>query len=139
MTQEEKKLLLADLCARLPYGTVIHTDYKDIKLDTDHCGIGVLYYKHYSEEAKKQCGYNEKDFVIIISGCYYGDIKPYLRPLFSMSEEEKEIYRCLSVTRSEEDLVIPSPLAMQWLLSRHFDINHLIEKELALIAPEGMY
>ena len=67
------------------------------------------------------------------------EVKHYLRPLFSISEKEKEIYRCFSVTQSEEDLVIPSLLAMQWFFSRHFDINHLIEKELALIAPEGMY
>lgn len=48
MTQEDRKLLLQDLSARLPYGVVVHTDYKDIKLDRKHCGIGVLYYEDYN-------------------------------------------------------------------------------------------
>ena len=91
MTQEQKELLLKDLCARLPYGVVVHADDVDIKLDRNHRGLGVLYYEHYSEEAKKNCGYNEEDFSIIISGCFYGhDIKPYLFPLSSMTDEQKK-------------------------------------------------
>jgi hypothetical protein len=36
MTQEEKSLLLKDLCARLPYGFVIHrySDNVDITVDS---------------------------------------------------------------------------------------------------------
>ena len=126
MTEEEKKLLLIDLSERLLYGVKV----KVKGVMSNPLGfelIGVL--------GKAKTVYVE----IIPAPIPIEEVKPYLRPLSSMSEEEKEIYRCLSVTRSEEDLVIPSPLAMQWLLSRHFDINHLIEKELAVIAPEGMY
>ena len=39
MKQEEKELLLKDLCGRLPYGVVVHTDDKDIKLDRNHRGL----------------------------------------------------------------------------------------------------
>lgn len=100
MTQEDKELLFKDLCARLPYGVIVHTDYKDVKLDRNHRGIGMLYYEHYSEEAKKQCGYNENDFSIILSGCYYGDnIKPYLRPLSSLAGEELEECRATCKNR----------------------------------------
>ena len=89
MTQEEKDLLFKDLCARLPYDVVVHAGDVDIKLDRNHRGLGVLYYEHYSEKAKKNCGYNKEDFSIIISGCFYGhDIKPYLFPLSSMTEEQ---------------------------------------------------
>ena len=30
-------------------------------------------------------------------------------------------------------------LAISWLIERHFDINYLINKGLAIEAPEGMY
>ena len=136
MTQEEKQLLLKDLCGRLPYGVVIHTDWEDIKLDRVNCCLGMLYYEHYSEEAKKKCGYDENDCSIIISGCYYGDVKPYLRPMSSMTEEEKNEYfgRTLTI-----DIVETSRQVIDWLLKHHFDYRGLIEKGLALEAPAGMY
>lgn len=130
MTSEEKQLLFKDLCARLPYGVVIHTDWKDVKLDRDHCDIGMLYYEHYSEEAKKECGYDENDCSIIISGCYYGGVKPYLRPMSSMTEEELQYIESHILTCDTES---------DFYLSRHIDYRGLIEKGLALEAPEGMY
>ena len=143
MAQEDKQLLLKDLCARLPYDVVIHTKEKDIKLDRNHRDIGVLYYEHYSEEAKKNCNYDENDYSIIISGCYYGnDIKPYLRPLSNMTEEEKETYYELSTINCDVDgelVVVPTICALEFFLSHHLDFNGLIDKGLALEAPEGMY
>ena len=146
MTQEEKQLLLKDLCSRLPYALVIHTDYKDIKLDRNHCGIGVLYYEHYSEEAKKDCGYDENDFSIIISGCFYGDtVKPYLRPMSSMTEEEKQWSRWYQQDAKSDNFMLYMSRYVEWLDSNHFDWRTdgngktLIEKGLALEAPEGMY
>jgi hypothetical protein len=132
MTQEEKQLLFKDLCARLPYGVVMHTDWKDVKLDHDHCGIGMLYYDHYSEEAKKEFGIDENDCSIIISGCYYGDIKPYLRPMSSMTEEEEIYYNTIYTTLKfyeKED----------WLNEHHFDYRGLIPMGLAIEATEEMY
>ena len=154
MTQEEKQLLFKDLCAMLPYGVVIHTDWKDVKLDRDHCGIGMLYYEHYSEEAKKECGYDENDCSIIISGCYYGDVKPYLRPMSSMTEEEEKEFneiigykgvdvngctRCDNV-HTMYGIYIPGiSNLIDWLLAHHFDYRGLIPMGLALEAKEGMY
>ena len=87
MTQEDKELLLKDLCARLPYGVVINTGDKDVKLDRQHQGIGILYPEDCSDEFNKRN--NNASFYIVISGCYYGEkIKPYLRPMSSMTEEE---------------------------------------------------
>lgn len=68
MTQEEKDLLLKDLCGRLPYNVVIHctdndTDYKCF-LTTD-----IL---------------NE-----LLHNIEYYNYKPYLRPMSSMTEEEE--------------------------------------------------
>jgi len=143
MTQEEKQLLLKDLCARLPYGVVIHTDYEDIKLDRNHCGIGVLYYEHYNEEAKKQCGYDENHFSIILSGCYYGDnIKPYLHPMSSMTEEEREEYDKFYFIAPGQHLAVfreKCERRTDWLNAHHFDYRGLIEKGLAIEAPEDMY
>jgi len=136
MTIEEKQLLLIDLCSRLLYGVVIHTDWKNVKLDRDHCGIGVLYYEHYSEEAKKECGYNVNDFSIIISGCYYGEnIKPYLRPMSSMTEEEKNEYYALEeLSRKKSNHGID---ILDWLNRHHFDYRGLIENGLAIEVNEN--
>lgn len=131
MTHEEKQLLLKDLCARLPYGVVVHTDYKDIRLDRKHCGVGVLYYEHYSEEAKKECGYDDNDFSILISGCFYGNnIKPYLRPMSSMTEEENEF-----VNNGHIEFWIREDYCNE----HHLDYRGLIPMDLALEATEGMY
>lgn len=79
-------------------------------------------------------------------------IKPYLRPMSSMTEEEKrEIYEWLvendvdwfdfSKLRLDEILISfdSSWLLVDWLNAHHFDYRGLIEKGLALAAPEGMY
>ena len=136
MKIEEKQLLLRDLCARLPYGVIIHTNYKDIKLDKKHCSISVLYYENYSEEAKKNCGYNVDDFCIIISGCYYGDdIKPYLRSMEDMTEEERQEYNkvMFQSERYENDYAAD----VDWLNAHHFDYRRLIEKGLAIRVIDG--
>ena len=69
MTQEEKQLLLKDLCARLPYSLQIHiiTVFQSVEFD------GTL-----------RC----HDLEAFTS--YRIEIKPYLRPMSSMTEEEKE-------------------------------------------------
>lgn len=143
MDKIEKELLFKDLCARLPYEVVIHTDWKDVKLDHDHCNIGMLYYERYSEEAKKECGYDENDCSIIISGCYYGGVKPYLRPMSSMTEDEEIDFtflseEILSVGKNDDTCVL-SVGQIDWLNAHHFDYRGLIEKGLALEAKEGMY
>ena len=156
MKQEDKELILKDLCARLPYGVVVHADDVDIKLDRNHRGLGVLYYEHYSEEAKKNCGYNEEDFSIIISGCFYGhDIKPYLFPLSSMTEEQLIKLKTFTDLRYEHNTLelvewndnyktlefwleeIPSYCVIEvfdWLNKNHFDYRGLIEQGLAIDA-----
>lgn len=68
MTQEEKQLLIKDLCARLPYGTKVSYNGKDEILSTLH----IFDMTHIKEE--------------------YVNIKPYLRPLESMTEEEINEY-----------------------------------------------
>ena len=139
MTQEEKEILLKDLCARLPYGVVLDVDTTDWRAPQGHIkikieGVGILF----------------KDMSLIVNGSYYGDkYKPYLRPMSSMTEEE-----CVELSRIRpfDDEVeawkyIKTPVPLKIANIKHFDFFHshhldwrgLIEKGLALEAPEGMY
>ena len=74
MTQEEKQLLLKDLCARLPYGVKIQ---RDNVYDADAKVVETLDLRLMADDIK----YN------VIEGLH---IKPYLRPISSMTEEEKK-------------------------------------------------
>lgn len=128
MTQEEKQLLLKDLCARLPYEVKVElTKYKQ------KCLL---------------CGIDGEDLYLNIDSDPFSlgdfDIKPYLRPLSSMTEEEKEEYTsyCFEQPFLQKDN-IPNlgsvPMCIDWLLAHHFDYRGLIEEGLALEAPNDMY
>ena len=129
MTPEEKTLLLQDLCMRLPY---------DVKcnINGELCNIERI-------DIKRQQFYLKKDDKH--GGTYSiarGDvIKPYLRPMSSMTDEEKKQYEKL--TFFVECVVIDQPYdsvtLIDWLNKNHFDYHGLIKKGLALEAPEGMY
>ena len=80
MTQEEKDLLLQDLCARLPYGVkgrVTSCDYNNRECEF----VATIDGKLYDRFAVTQ----ESWFDNVI-------IKPYLFPLSSMTEEQKQEY-----------------------------------------------
>lgn len=133
MIEQDKQLLLKDLSARLPYNPYIFIKEDNVK--TLLTSIEV-----------------DKDEIVKIwyNGIPYSieDIKPYLRPMSSMTEEEKKEVRKLSVC---DDGAFHNDIydvgismeeafnAISWFLERHFDINYLIQKGLALEAPEGMY
>ena len=128
MTQEDKELLLKDLCARLPYGT-------KAELHGEVCTV---------------LGYFD-DFVMLTSNTPLGqqtniaNIKLYLRPMSSMTEEERDEFRSLggvmSYSRQHDHwaLCAFSPEGYDWLNEHHFDYRGLIEKGLAIEAPERMY
>lgn len=123
MTQEEKQLLLKDLCARLPYkvnGMVETTDGNGKEIKDE----GVLNSVFINEYGKAY---------ICIEGMEYelDDAKPYLRPMSSMTEEE---YREFGY-----DVLRYTPMEFDWLNAHHFDYRDLIGKGLALKAPDGMY
>ena len=126
MTQENKELLLKDLCVRLPYGVKVHINSPieeqnsmelfDVNFDSKRIGVN-----------------NEKwafrAIPIIDDEDEEKVVKPYLRPMSSMTEEERKYLQKL-----------PFPYDfVDWLNKHHFDYRGLIEKGLALEAPEGMY
>lgn len=131
MTTEEKKLLLKDICARLPYEIILDVDTTDWKEPQGHIkvkieGIGILF----------------KDMSLIVNGSYYGDkYKPYLRPMSSMTEKEKKELRDknILIVISTSGTVETTVDGFDWLNAHHFDYRGLIEKGLALEATEGMY
>jgi len=143
MTQEEKELLLKDLCARLPYEVKCLVSFDD----------GTKHIMTLKTGLPNSFGrwdfYNEN-----CSGCS-NNFKPYLRPMSSMTEEEREElsdYLCEQVMSNKIGITIPpNPTqgkgipfiwmgdCLDWLNEHHFDYRGLIEKGLALAAPEGMY
>jgi hypothetical protein len=132
MTQEEKELLLKDLCARLPYGVILDIDTTDWKAPQGHIkvkieGVGILY----------------SDLSLTVNGSYYGNkYKPYLRSMASMTEEEYKEYMSIdnrAYSCPIDYAHIPAQERIDWLNAHHFDFRGLIERNLALEAPEGMY
>ena len=126
MPQEEKQLLLADLCARLPYGVKFHyTKHPQSNIDQDCNGTAIGYYCNLIVSA------NDKDFCV--DRC-----KLYLRPMSSMTGEEVDEFTQFDIYHNGE-YVMPNYQAIDWLNAHHFDYRGLIERGLALEAPEGMY
>ena len=114
MTQEEKQLLLKDICARIPYR---------VKFQGEDSNV-------YTLDAANYFALQVEDMVF----------KPYLRPMSSMTEEESEEYRteCKKVLLMRYRVNSHYPVT-DWLNVHHFDYRGLIEKGLAREAPEGMY
>ena len=117
MTQEEKQLLLIDLCARLPYEVIVK-------------------YKSREKEGNVKITSGNIGYVAELSNGWWKECKPYLRPMSSMTEEEENEYRAINCY---EGLFPHNEDALDYVLSHHFDYRGLIEKGLALEAPEGMY
>lgn len=116
MTQEEKQLLLKDLCSRLPYRVKVHI--------IDEIGAEI----------------DDELTTSTISHLDRWVVKPYLRPMSSMTEEEFFNYKHLDLLDySNDGFEMPNFRSIDWLISHHFDFRGLIEKGLALEAPEGMY
>ena len=139
MKQEDKDLLLRDLCARLPYGVKVESVF--INPDTkEHksCGIEV---------------FNATSLLMIRDGL--GEFKPYLFPISSMTKEQKREYN--QSTSKDIDMLQDVILeringkdnnnkhaiaynGIDWLNAHHFDYRGLIEKSLALDATNlGIY
>ena len=129
MKQEEKELLLKDLCARLPYGVKCQIQEDKYTYIETLCRI----------EIDNKNG-NLLDFVETISyfdsQVYLSEVKPCLFPISSMTEEQKFIYSdlCYNVTHSLGCDTQSLNKLVDWLNKNHFDYRGLIEKGLAIDA-----
>ncbi len=130
MTQEDRKLLLIDLSARLSHGVIC----KVSKGNGHLCSINQTI---FGVEYGININATERD--------YFNDteeiIKPYLRPMSSMALEELEEYRRFGdyIRDAECKIHIANYEQIHWLNAHYFDYRGLIENGLALEAPEGMY
>ena len=132
MTNEQKQLLLKVLCEQLPYGVIGNLSDK---------GADV-----YATE--KLNIYGLENFIFDTM-----DVKPYLRPMSSMTEEERlELSRLTGdkfkfylytwepeIICYEKYNYLEGLKVLDWLNAHHFDYRGLIERGLALEAPKGMY
>ena len=135
MNQEDKELLLKDLCARLPYKVKINE-----AIHGDFTLIGLT---------------NERVFTTCeIEGCHNDfpieTIKPYLFPMSSMTEEQKKYITDRWGINEEFDFEINPDWGeyfvelcdavdfIDWLNKNHLDYRGLIPKGLAIDAT-GVY
>lgn len=135
MRQNNNELLIRDLCARLPYGVIVHLEYDENTSVTREMGLGSLHDIMFNS----------------------AEGKPYLRVMSSMTEEEKEelknLFDAEKVTSDSIFYLEGGTLVeylshisysfcseiIDWLNAHHFDYRRLIEKGLALEAQEDMY
>ena len=150
MTQEEKDLLVKDLCSRLPYGVMCdvgdNKPYTLSRIEIDDKNGHLLDFKEKKDGLDMQV--------------YLSECRPYLLPLSSMTEEQKEELFKFCDFYTQEDwegkksevygIEIASrsdPLycydhnfyiwgvdtrAIDWLNKNHFDYHDLIDKNLAI-------
>lgn len=146
MTEQDKQLLLKDICVRMPHKQKVCYKIRN----------------------------NSEEITETLSGClldYFKTgkiaiVKPYLRPMSSMTEEEEKELMVLTNNkfsfRFDKSKIINIPISkidgewhcgsltslvdsfdiirlIDWLNAHHFDYRGLIERGLALEAPEGMY
>ena len=135
MTQEEKQLLLIDLCARLPHGVKVET--------------------YWEFEDKKKKTFPVATLTAEMLKFYIGDESykfnthylPFLRPMSSMTEEECITLSKLTPYETDAWNCIKTPIPLYVANIEQFDFFHrhhldwrgLIPMGLALEAPEGMY
>lgn len=131
MTQEDKQLLLADLCARLPYYPKCEMidELRVVNNEKDSSYISTLFPKH----------------IELFSYHNNFTIKPYLRPISSMTEEEKhELLRFGTVSLDKDSNANDVCCVGFWnhakvqdyLNSIHIDYRGLIPKKLAIEVTE---
>ena len=165
MLQTDKELLTKDLCSRLRYGVIgmvfaecgegkydyngdmIFTDEPfDVILDGINTGTQEIHVTAIGNE--DTCEFIEMQQT---DGAPYtiDEFKPYLRPMSSMTEDEQKefddfigIDECAWRGEGIRGFINQARImdeGIEWLNAHHFDYRGLIEKKLALIAPDDMY
>lgn len=134
MTQEDKELIFKELCARLPYHVKCKIWLKDGTTEE-----GLLDLQHNYGNVLQDAFYYNK----------IKDIKPYLFPFSSITEEQlfevQEILGkneieigdgFLSIIDSGRNTITYLEIlaVLEWFYKNHFDVNNLIPMDLAIDA-----
>lgn len=136
MTQEQKELLLKDLCARMPYGAKVKFRVNDVIAIEENITYVVDGEYSYITDGKS---YLTLDIIKALFKNWLDEIKPYLFPLSSMTVEQQKEYRkvCdLDMTILENRPMKGEPFpamynSQDWLDANHFDYRGLIPLGLA--------
>ena len=153
MTEQEKQELLIALCGYLPYGVKCQVTYID------------KYEEIQTRDVEQNCSNVCMDQIVHLNEYSWLDCKLYLRPMSSMTEDErkqymdenaldncdemnniqkhyKELRNCQNNQFDEyyhQYIQLPRVHAEDYLNSIHVDYRGLIPMGLALEAPEDMY
>ena len=145
MTQEEKELLLKDLCARLPYEIKGIRIYKPEEVVT----LNEIIPRCKMNPNIGNGSFCELGFDKISDFCTITEFKPYLFPMSSMTDAEQEELiqehrndemlhvECLTRTAKGDNSMRGKVIlhyAMDWCNKNHFDYRGLIKKGLAIDA-----
>ena len=119
MTQEDKDLLFKDICGRLPYGVKLgHESFKDVII------LHAIDATQYAVDISID---NNTSFWNSIE-----QVKPYLFPLSSMTEEQYKEYTDMGYSVTERWWSTANYHQIEWFNKNHFDYRGLIPKELAI-------
>ena len=116
-----KKLLIKDLSSRLPYNVICQVEFKE---SGKYNSKVMLLSGIFTDEAY---------FTTKGGSIYSNEYKPYLFPLSSMTEEQKQEYQYIT-ERWMHDSSYSISDSIDWLNAHHFDYRGLIEKGLAIDA-----
>ena len=135
MTQEDKELLIKDLCARLPYG--VHYNHIAWDEELGEVEISVKIHSINHDGYVRNC-YDDETI-------YIDRVKPYLFPLSSMTKEQQEEFDRIYandmqvVADNLKNRLDGQPYEVNlghyrhidWLNKNHFDYRGLIPMGLA--------
>ena len=140
MTQEQKYLVLKDLCTRLPYGVAVKFKVNEVAAIEEKFIYNIDGEYSYITNGKS---YLTLDIIKALFNNHLDEIRPYLFPLSSMTEEQKkelnditnlDIEIAISHIKNDTPNYVTSLNRLAWLLKNHFDIYDLIPMGLAIDA-----
>ena len=138
MTQENKELLLKDLCARLPYGVKAYVkNWSNFKTYED-----VYVVKSTFPSLNEVHVQSETGSLDVIIGYYDYEFKPYLFPMSYIDDNEKLFAEYITTLTYDSNThsAAPTIKTFDFYNKHHIDYRGLIEKGLALDATnENIY
>ena len=141
MTPNEINIIEREVAARLPYGLMVKYDLGN---SYPYPKIGCVYLWHHNGFCSIYMvdKYPENWFPPVKSetACRWENVRPYLRPMNTMTDSERISFNSL-FPMLPRDLITPDAAVsmFDWLNRRMFDYRDLIVQGLAIAAPDGMY
>ena len=140
MTQEEKQLLIIDLCERLPYKVKVSVKHKDRNFDDIIDNLTGVLCAVYPDDERIIVDELDKAIAPVNVRCGgflldESEAKPYLRSMSSMTDEEIIEWNIMADNCNDKF----DSCFIDYCNRKYIDYRGLISKGLALEAPEGMY